>query len=52
MKIKETFKYKIPKECLSRLNNSKTNICKTCKDKKICESIMEYDIKKELNKII
>ena len=51
MKIKETFKHSVPKKCLNRLDSSKTNICKTCKNKKVCESIMEYNIEKELNKL-
>lgn len=46
MKIKEVFKYKVPKKCLNKLNNSKNNICKDCKNKKLCESFMEYEINK------
>ena len=51
MKVKDTFKHSVPKECLNRLDNSKTNICETCKNKKLCESIIEYDIEKELEKL-
>lgn len=48
MKVKDVFKYKVSKKCLSNLNNSKTNICKDCKNKKTCESLMEYEINKQL----
>lgn len=50
MKIKESFKHKVPKRCIDLLNreNSNKNICMECKKSNICKRLMEIEIEKEL----